>query len=434
MSAAEKQLESARAAIYKPLASLRCWSKNYRHGDVDAIAASIAQFGFNGALRVWRDETVIAGNHAKLALDKMRADGKPAPNKVIDYEDEWLIPCIDVSHLDEDSAHAFAIADNHTQEIGSNDNAALAAMLQSLAAESLAATGYDDDDLKALLAGVAEVERKANPTEDAGPQIDKADDLQGVWKVERGQIWSAGKHRVMCGDSCDEGDVGKLLGGNRIALLSTDPPYGVSYVAKARDMHKNGYVHSHSAMNTDIESDELKGDKLIRFLVSALRPGISRAAEQCAVYVWHPDARRREFMAALDELEIFQHQIVEWLKPGFVIGRCNYHHRFEPCFHGWPQGKRPDFLGERNQSNVWEFGRENDKIHPTQKPTDIFQIPMRNHTRAGDICYEPFAGSGTQLVAGEIEDREVYAMEITEKYVAVCLQRLTDLGLEPKLL
>jgi DNA modification methylase len=139
-------------------------------------------------------------------------------------------------------------------------------------------------------------------------------------------------------------------------------------------------------------------------------------------------------MAALDTLEIFIHQIVIWLKPNFAIGRCNYHHIFEPCFHGWPKGKRPDFLGERNQTNVWEVARENDKVHPTQKPVELFAKPMRNHTGKGDVCYEPFAGSGTQFVAAEQESRICYGLEKLPKYAAVTLERMSLLGLTPKLI
>jgi DNA modification methylase len=208
-----------------------------------------------------------------------------------------------------------------------------------------------------------------------------------------------------------------------VSLLATDPPYGVSYVAKARDLHARGYGHSHAARDLDIDSDELQGQALIDFLKASLGTALDYLADKCALYVWHQDARRREFMAALDELQIFIHQIVIWLKPGFVIGRCNYHHRFEPAFHGWPKGKRPDFLGERNQSNVWDIGRENDKVHPTQKPIELFEKPILNHTVKGDIVYDPFAGSGTQFIAAERTGRKCYGIEIEPKYVNVILSR-----------
>lgn len=145
----------------KPLSSLKTWERNYRKGDVDAIAASISRFGFNGALRVWQDNAVMAGNHALLALRQLRDSGSPAPFHVAEVGDERFVKTIDLSHLNRFEAQAFAIADNHTQEIGSNDDAALASLLQSIAeqdATAMAATGYDDAAVKALLESVAAME------------------------------------------------------------------------------------------------------------------------------------------------------------------------------------------------------------------------------------------------------------------------------------
>jgi DNA modification methylase len=274
----------------------------------------------------------------------------------------------------------------------------------------------------------------SNPPGAGGDDFDTTPE-ETQTRVRYGDLWECGEHRVLCGDSSKEEDVDRLLQGERISLLATDPPYGVSYVAKARDLHARGYVHSHAARDLDIDSDELEGQALVDFLKACLNPALDRAADKCGIYVWHQDARRREFMAALDDLQIFIHQIVIWLKPGFVIGRCNYHHRFEPAFHGWPKGKRPDFLGERNQSNVWEVGRENDKVHPTQKPVEIFERPILNHTVKGDVVYEPFAGSGTQFIAAERASRKCYGLELEPKYVNVILSRWeAETGKQAKLL
>lgn len=143
---------------YRDLATLKRWGRNYRQGDVGAIIQSIARFGFNGALRVWRDDVVIAGNHALMALMQMKASAYQTPRGIVEHGNKWLIPCIDVSHLNEIEAEAYAIADNRTQERGDNDNEQLAALLSSIAAEDaelLRATGYDGDDVDALLAALA---------------------------------------------------------------------------------------------------------------------------------------------------------------------------------------------------------------------------------------------------------------------------------------
>ena len=144
-----------------PISSLSPWKDNYNEGDIGAIAASIARFGFNGALRVWRDNTVIGGNHSLLALMSLKAGG---PHKGVAWPpthimtdkttDEWLVPCIDVSHLDELDAQAFSIADNDIAR-KATQNANLKAKylieLHQQRPESLAAAGWDVDDLDAFL-------------------------------------------------------------------------------------------------------------------------------------------------------------------------------------------------------------------------------------------------------------------------------------------
>lgn len=138
--------------VLRSLDSIKRWEDNYRRGNIEAIAASIERFGFNGALRVWHD-TVMAGNHAHAALEKLRADGVAAPMGVIDQGGDWLIPCIDISHLSETEAKAFATADNRIQELGDVDNERLLAILSEVAevdVTMLNIAGFESDDLDDL--------------------------------------------------------------------------------------------------------------------------------------------------------------------------------------------------------------------------------------------------------------------------------------------
>jgi DNA modification methylase len=121
------------------------------------------------------------------------------------------------------------------------------------------------------------------------------------------------------------------------------------------------------------------------------------------------------------------------VKPSLILGHGDYHWRHELCFYGWREGNRCRWLGDRCQTTVWELGRESDGLHPTQKPVELFIRPMRFNTEPGEICYEPFSGSGTQLCAAELTSRLCYGIEIEPKYVAVALQRLADMGLKPEL-
>lgn len=150
----------------RPLSQLREWADNYNRNDVVAIARSIRRFGFNNALRLWRDDVVIAGNHTLLALRRIKTEGADPdldrdwlPLNIEVRGNEWYIACVDVTHLDSAEAKAFAIADNQLARQAVADDKLLAQYLQEIAEhdhEMLAATGFDDDSLEALLSSLSE--------------------------------------------------------------------------------------------------------------------------------------------------------------------------------------------------------------------------------------------------------------------------------------
>ena len=136
-----------------------------------------------------------------------------------------------------------------------------------------------------------------------------------------------------------------------------------------------------------------------------------------------------------EDLGILDHRSVVWVKPTPVFGRVFWHFRHEPCMMGWVQGSKPEHVGDHSMemNSVWELGWEGgpngDKNritgneHPTQKPVELFARPMRKHTKPGQVCYEPFSGSGSQIIAGEKEGRRVFAMEISPAFVDVAVRR-----------
>lgn len=146
---------------YRNLAELKCWQRNYRHGDIGAITQSLLRFGYNGALRVWKDNTVIAGNHTLLALQGIKASGLPAPRNVEEDRGAWWVAVIDCSWMTQVEAQAYAVADNRTSALATDDDQRLAELLTEIASEDarlLDATGYDGDDLDNLLRGLANEE------------------------------------------------------------------------------------------------------------------------------------------------------------------------------------------------------------------------------------------------------------------------------------
>lgn len=261
--------------------------------------------------------------------------------------------------------------------------------------------------------------------EDAGPAAPPK-----TPQTKRGDLWTLGTHRLLCGDSSDEADVKRLMNGDRAKLLATDPPYGVDY-SKTKDGIPRSGFKTHTEDWGDIANDDLRDRALQEFLEGVFRAAVAHAIEPAAAwYLWHAHLTQGFFAAA----NVVLHRQIIWKKPGFVLTRSGmYHWSHEPCFFGWIKGNQPPWYGEKNQRSIWEIGRDAvDAVHPTQKPVELFAIPMRNHTRPSEICYEPFAGSGTQIIAAEQLGRRCFAMELEPRYCDVICARFAKLtGVAP---
>lgn len=228
-------------------------------------------------------------------------------------------------------------------------------------------------------------------------------------RAKRGDVWVLGSHRLMCGDSITITDVERLMAGEKAALWSSDPPYGINHVEVANEKGQaKGY--------DKIQNDELQDEALREFIYQSITTSLPFMESGFAFYMWHAMKMQAYFSQAAAAAGILFHRQIIWVKPQFVFGRGQYHWRHELCLMGWLKGSEPPFYGRRNQCTVWEIGRENDKIHPTQKPVEIFAKPIRNHLKPGQIVYEPFSGSGSNFIAAEKEGVRCFGMEIEPKY------------------
>jgi len=436
-------------ARYKSLSSLIEWSDNYNHGDVNAIAHSIRRFGMNNALRVWRGDVVMAGNHTCKALKLIREQGPQPdvdllwpPANVIIVKDEWYVQFVDVSHLDEVAVKAFAIADNNLARQAVADETLLAQYLQEIAAsdmDMLSATGFDELDMNRLIAKAA---ADLQAADDSGDQTERGAELLAKWQVERGQLWiipsktfEGGEHRLLCGDSTNPDDVARLMNGQRAILFATDPPYLVGYDG-------NNHAHSFGAKEGEQDwsedyhkwDDPAQGEEFYAgFIAAAINQAIM---ENAAWYCWHASRHQAMLERVWNKAGAFFHQQIIWVKDRPILTRSHYMYQHEPCMMGWCKGKRPPRIAEDYPSTVWQVptiapGTSTD--HPTSKPVELFKTPILQHTTPGQICYEPFSGSGTQFVAAEQTARLCYGIELQPQYVASILERLTSMGLEPRL-
>jgi len=274
---------------------------------------------------------------------------------------------------------------------------------------------YDDLRFEDLRLDVFELDGDRGASgEDDAPRDDLGDpnDIPEVEEVavsRLGDLWILGDHRLLCGSSTVDADVRRLMGGERARLFATDPPYLVDY------------DKDEGVTWDDSSQGQALYDEFIRCAVEhAIEP-------DAAWYCWHASVRQSMVEAAWAKAGARVHQQIIWAKDRPVLGWSHYLWSHEPCFFGWLKGNRPPRTAADKLRTVWPlptaFEGEERPDHPTPKPIDAFGIPMRQHLRPGDLCYEPFGGSGSQIIAGETHRRRVFTMELSPVYVDLIVRR-----------
>lgn len=376
-------------------------SRTHSDEQVAQIAASIREFGFTNPVLIDADGGIIAGHGRVLGARQLGL---------------VEIPCLRLAHLSEAQKRAYVIADNKLALNAGWDEEMLALEMKDLAEMEfdLGLTGFDPGEIDELLAGL-------EATPEGKTEADAVPEVQSEAVSKPGDVWLLGKHRLMCGDSTDTGTVALLMNGEKAALMQTDPPYGIAY--NSADVHANGVDYG------EIENDDiLDGVKLQAFLEAMIRAALPSLNDNAAYYLWHPMLTQGTFFAAAAAADILIHRQIIWVKPVLVFGRGDYHWKHELCFYGWRRGNRPPFYGERNQTTVWlvdsvtQAERKEFK-HASPKPVALWLSPIENHTKAGEIMFEPFSGSGGQIIAAEQTGRICYAMELSPNYVDVAVRR-----------
>lgn len=283
----------------------------------------------------------------------------------------------------------------------------------------------DSEQLDALLKGISFDDAALNKlvdglARDAGielnePLSDEAEVEPPAEPVTQlGDVWLLGNHRLMCGDSLKAEDVTRLMNGQRAVMMATDSPYLVDY---------QGGNHPQSSVNKpDVKDkhwdDYVDDDASVEFFYGFLKLALDAALiDNPPIYTWHASRRQALLEAAWVKAGLFVHQQIVWKKTRAVLTYSHFMWGHEPCFYGWKKGKQPTSRPAPDLSTVWEIPNENEGWHPTQKPLEIFGIPIRAHTQKGDVVYEPFSGSGSQIVAAEKLERRCFAMELSPAFV-----------------
>lgn len=389
-----------------PLDRLKSYAQNAKtHGDdqIAKIAASMAEFGWTVPVLVAEDGEVIAGHGRILAATQLGLTEAPV---------------IVLGHLTEAQRRAYRIADNKLTEMGGWDEDLLSAELKGLLAEEfdLSLIGIADGELDRLLAETGADDGSAGGGQ---PPVVVPEPPRNPASMP-GDLWRLGDHRLLCGDSTRAEDVRRLMNGERAVLFATDPPYLVDYDGSNHPTRNKDWSASYGTT----WDDSSQGSELYDgFIAAAVAEAIT---EDAAWYCWHASRRQAMLEACWEKAGAFVHQQIIWVKDRGVLTRSHYLWKHEPCFMGWIKGKRPPKVSDETLPSTWEmpsFAKDERPDHPTPKPLDAFGIPMRQHVERGGLCYEPFSGSGSQIMAGEANGRRVYAMEISPAYVDVAVER-----------
>lgn len=364
---------------------------------VDQIAASIREWGWTTPVLIDETGGIIAGHGRVLAAQKLGIKDVPAMTAT-----GWT----------EAQKKAYVLADNKLALNAGWDNDLLKVELSELSGLDfdLPLIGFSDDELANLLndptAGLTD------PDEVPEPPVNPV--------TIEGDVWVLGNHRIICGDSTSADVVAKVLGPVKPHLMVTDPPYGVEYDANWRNEadRANGKPYGARAVGK-VENDD-RADWREAY---ALFPG-----DVC--YIWHASTKSHEFANSIVDCGFDIRALIIWAKQQFAIGRGNYHHQHEPCWYAVRKksGATAHWNGDRKQSTLWQIDKpqKSETGHSTQKPVECMKRPIENNSSPGQAVYEPFSGSGTTIIAGEMTGRHVYAIELSPAYVDVAVKRWQD--------
>jgi len=356
------------------------------------LRASMREFGFVNPVIVDKGLNIIAGH-----------------GRVIAAKEEGMteVPCVFAEHLTDAQKRAYILADNRLALNAGWDDEMLSVELADLqgADFDISLLGFDDKELERLLA-----------PDDPDVQDDDFDltaALEDAAFVLPGDVWTLGRHRLICGDATDPDTLKKLMGGRKANLVLTDPPYNVA-------------VESTGGLK--IKNDSMKAEQFYTFLLSAFRNLADNLEGGGSAYIFHADTEGENFRRAFREAGFHLSGTCIWAKNSFVMGRSPYQWAHEPVLYGWLKSGTHKWYAGRKESTIWNFAKpQKNDSHPTSKPLDLLAYPIKNSSQANGIVLDTFGGSGSTLMACEQSDRICFMLELDEKYASVILRRYAQI-------
>lgn len=417
---------------YREIGSITPYDRNPRRNDgaVNAVAASIEEFGFKVPIVVDSEGTIVAGHTRYKAAKRLSMR---------------QVPVIVADDLTPEQVRAFRLADNKVAELAEWDWDLLADELEGIETIDMEPFGFDAD---------FDIETGEPEAEDDGYEVEPPEEPIS----KPGDVYRLGDHVLVVGDSTDPDTIAKAMDamgeGLDADLLLTDPPYNVALgqhmrPSEAKQLHRrqDGLV---------IDNDSWEDDEgFIEFLRGAFEAAMSRVRQGGGFYIWYASNQSRNFYEAASRAGMTIRQNIIWNKSVFALGRQDYQWKHEPCIYGWKDGAAHYFTEDRTLSTVWsdeewdpakakkqelvEFAQRALKalepdvwdcekpsrsaLHPTMKPIPLMARAIVNSTRKGDIVLDPFGGSGSTLMACEQMGRRCATVELDPHYADVIIDR-----------
>ena len=356
------------------------------------LRSSLREFGFINPIIIDRDYGIIAGHGRLLAAKE---------------EGITEVPCVFVDYLTEAQKKAYILADNRMVMDAGWDEELLRVEIEALQGEAfdVSLTGFDEMELADLF----------KDGSDSGAEDDDYDLSAALEKaafVERGDIWTVGRHRLMCGDATSAEDVAALMDDRKANLILTDPPYGVSFK---------------SSSGLTIQNDSMKNEEFYNFLLSAFENMADHLEKGGAAYVFHADTEGLNFRRAFIDAGFHLAGCCIWVKDSLVLGRSDYQWQHEPVLYGWKKNGKHQWYTGRKETTIWEFDKpKKNGDHPTMKPIALLAYPIMNSSMSNAVVLDPFGGSGSTLIACEQSDRICYTVELDEKFCDVIVKRYIE--------
>lgn len=426
---------------YLPIEEVKPYKNNPRKNDkaVEIVAQSINQFGFKNPVILDKNNEIIAGHTRIKAIPRVK--------EILDIEYQKLInkgelekaakieqrinelnqiPTIRAEELTEEQVKAFRIMDNKSSEIAQWDLDLLKVEFESM--NNLEFTGFTE----------AEIDKILDPKEKFS-----IGNKEPKYQIKLGDVYRLGDHRIVCGDSTKEETYLLLLPrGTDIQCVFTDPPYGVSYSGTNNPNGRDWKV---------IDGDNLRGDGLYNMLKDSFEQINQHLIQNGSLYVFHASSNQIIFEKALNYAGFQVKQQLIWHKH-HILGHSHYHWCHEPLFYCSRINENPEWFGTRcnkttltkiipeemnieelrklvnetkKDSTIWEIKKDSTKdyIHPTQKPTKLAERAIVNSSKIGDNVLDPFAGSGSTLMACEQKKRKCYTIELDPDFCSHIIER-----------